>query len=247
MQSTTPAGSKIIEATSHELKRMVRRMLVPACLASFFVYVLISIIDAERTGIYNSIPTAIILLIGTVVVLKLLFYTKLEKMEIRRYTFIFITIICWTTGELIYVYYQAFAGITVPYPSIADIPYLSATIFLSLHLYGVLSVKKSILKTKYLIYLGFIASAFPAYLLFDTIYNYAVIDSITEFLVTCAYYITDAVVIFPCIPIILSTRRNDPFIFQWLLITVSVFILVVTDLGFSFAASYNEQLLQNLE
>jgi hypothetical protein len=105
------------------------------------------------------------------------------------------------------------------------------------------------LKTKYFVYLGFVASIFPIYLLFDTVYNYEVYypDSISEFLVNIAYYITDAVVIFPCIPIILSMRRNDPFIFQWLLITVAVFILVVADLGYTFVASINDELLQNIE
>jgi hypothetical protein len=249
MQRPSSASSKIFNATSYELKLLLRGILIPAILISFFTYIIISIIDVERTGIYNSIPSSIILCIGTIVVLKLLFYTKLEQIEIRRYTLIFLTIICWTIGELIYVYYQTFAGIAVPYPSIADIFYLSATIFLSFHLYGVLHVKKNILKTKYLVYLGFIASIFPIYLLFDTVYNYQVYypDSILEFLVNIAYYITDAVVIFPCIPIILSMRRNDPFIFQWLLITVSVFILVVADLGYTFVASINDELLQDIE
>lgn len=249
MQRPSVARSKILNATSYELRLLLRGILIPACLISFFTYVIISIIDTERTGIYNSIPSSIILSTGTIVILKLLFYTKLEQIEIRRFTLIFLTIICWTIGELIYVYYQTFVGIAVPYPSIADIFYLSATIFLSFHLYSVLRIKKNILKTKYLVYLGFVASIFPIYLLFDTVYNYGQYypDSIFEFLVNTAYYITDAVVIFPCIPIILSMRRNDPFIFQWLLITLSVFILVVADLGYTFVASINDELLKDIE
>jgi hypothetical protein len=53
-----------------------------------------------------------------------------------------------------------------------------------------------------------------------------------EFVVNVAYYVSDAVVIFPCIPIILYSQKNDPFIFHWLLITLSVFILVIADLGY---------------
>jgi len=249
MQDRSTARSKILNATSYELRLLLRGILIPACLISFFTYVIISIIDVERTGIYNSIPSSIILSIGTIVSLKLLFYTKLEKIEIRRFKLIFLTIICWTIGELIYVYHQAYLGIALPYPSIADIFYLSATIFLSFHLYSILHLRKNILKTKYLLYLGFIASIFPIYLLFDTVYNYEQYypNSILEFLVNAAYYITDAVVIFPCIPIILSMRRNDPFIFHWSLITLSVFILVVADLGYTFVASIDDELLTNIE
>ncbi|TVP41143.1 hypothetical protein NARC_40106 [Candidatus Nitrosocosmicus arcticus] len=49
-----------------------------------------------------------ILAAGAIVSLKLLFYTRLEKIEIRRFRFIFLALICWLIGELIYVYYQAF-------------------------------------------------------------------------------------------------------------------------------------------
>jgi hypothetical protein len=68
-----------------------------------------------------------------------------------------------------------------------------------------------------------------------------------EFVVNVSYYTSDAVVIFPCIPIILYTPKNDPFIFHWLLITLSVFILVVADLGYTFNASIDEELLKNIE
>ena len=68
-----------------------------------------------------------------------------------------------------------------------------------------------------------------------------------EFMVNASYYISDAVVIFPCLPIILYSSKNDPFIFHWLLIAVSVFILVTADLGYTFVASINDELLQNIE
>jgi hypothetical protein len=55
------------------------------------------------------------------------------------------------------------------------------------------------------------------------------------------------VVIFPCIPIIFLTPKNDPFVFHWLLITLSVFILVAADLGYTFNASINDELLKDIE
>lgn len=249
MQRRSTAKSTILSATSYELKLLLRGILFPASLAFFFIYVIISIIDVERTGFFNSIPSSIILAIGTAVSLKLLLYTKLEKIEIRRFRFIFLSLICWLIGELIYVYHQVFLAITVPYPSIADIFYLSATVFLSFHLYNILYLKKSILKNKSFIYLGFLASIFPIYLLVDTIYHYGEYypDFIIEFFVNISYYASDAVVIFPCIPIILGLRKNDPFVFHWLLITLSVSILVAADLGYTFIASINGELLSNIE
>jgi hypothetical protein len=249
MQDSNAVRSKILGATSYEFKLLLRGILLPACVISFFTYVIITIIDTERSGYYNSIPSAVILILGTIISLKLLFQTKLEKIEIRRFRFIFLSLICWLIGELIYVYHQSFLGIALPYPSVADVFYLSATIFLSLYLYNILLFKKKIRKTKSFLYLGLVASAFPVYLLVDSLYYYEEYypNSVLEFVVNTSYYISDAVVIFPCIPIILYSPKNDPFIFHWLSIVISVFILVAADLGYTLMASINEELLQNFE
>jgi len=68
-----------------------------------------------------------------------------------------------------------------------------------------------------------------------------------ELVVNVGYYVTDAVVIFPCISIILYSPKNDLFIFHWLLISLSVFIMVAADLGYTFNASIKDQLLTNIE
>jgi len=249
MQNSSTVRSKILNATSYEFKLLLRGILLPACIISFFTYVTIALIDTERSGYYNSIPSAVILSFGTIILLKLLFQTKLERTEIRRFRFIFLSLICWLIGELIYVYHQAFLGIAVPYPSVADIFYLSATVFLSFHLYNILFFKKNIRKTKSFLYLGLLASAFPIYFLVDSLYHYEEYypNSVVEFVVNISYYISDAVVIFPCIPIILYSPKNDPFIFHWLSVALSVFILVAADVGYTFMASINEELLQNTE
>jgi hypothetical protein len=163
MQVHSTVRSKILDTTSYELKLLLRGILLPACLTSFFTYVIISLIDVERSGFFNSMPSSVILSIGTIVSLKLVFYTKLEKIEIHRFRFIFLYLTCTLIGELIYVYYQTFLGIAVPYPSIADMFYLLGTVFLSFHLYNILRIKKNILKTKSFLYLGFLASIFPIY------------------------------------------------------------------------------------
>ena len=148
-----------------------------------------------------------------------------------------------------YVYYQAFLGIALPYPSIADVFYLSANIFFAIHLYSILQLKKSILENKTFLYLGLLATIFPAYLLVDNIYHYEDYyqNSFTEFIVNTIYYISDAVLIFACIPVLIALRKNDPFKFHWFLIAISIFILVAGDLAYTFIASINEDLLTNIE
>lgn len=104
------------------------------------------------------------------------------------------------------------------------------------------------MKANSFVYLGFLGCIFPIYLLGDAIYNYEQYypDSPIEFITNVAYYISDVVLIFPCIPIILYTPKNDPFIFHWLLIALSVFVIVATDMAYNFSAS-DDEFLQNTE
>ena len=190
---------------------------------------------------------SVVPLVGTIIVLKLLLYTRLEKTEIHRLRFIFLTLICLLIGGLIYVYYQFFAGIPAPFPSIADFFYLPAAVFLSFHLFSILRLKRNIMKANSFVYLGFLACIFPIYLLADAIYNYEqYYTSPIEFVTSAAYYISDVVLIFPCIPIILYTPKNDPFIFHWLLIALSVFVIVAADMAYNFSA-LDDEFLQNTE
>ena len=248
MQDHSTATSNILLVTSYELKLLLRGFLLPACLVVFFADIIISLVDVERSGSFNTIPSSVMLIVGTIIMLKLPLYTRLEKTEIHRFRFIFLTLIFWLVGALIYVYYQFFAGIPAPFPSIADLFYLPAAAFLSFHLFSILRLKRNIMKAKSIVYLGFLGCIFPIYLLGDAIYNYEQYypDSLTEFVTNVAYYITDAVLIFPCIPIILYTPKNDPFIFHWLLIALSVFVIVATDMAYNFIAS-DDELIQNTE
>ena len=248
VQEHGTATLNIFLVTSYELKLLLRGFLLPACLVVFFADIIISLVDVERSGSFNTIPSSVMLIVGTIIMLKLLLYTRLEKTEIHRFRFIFLTLIFWLVGALIYVYYQFFVGIPAPFPSIADLFYLTAAAFLSFHLFSILRLKRNIMKANSFVYLGFLGCIFPIYLLADAIYNYEQYypDSPIEFVTNAAYYISDAILIFPCIPIILYTRKNDPFIFHWLLIALSVFVIVATDMAYNFSA-LDDEFLQNTE
>jgi hypothetical protein len=248
MQDLRTATSNILLVTSYELKLLLRGFLLPACLGAFLAYIIIFFIDVERSGAFNTIPMSVVPIVGIIIVLKLLLYTRLEKTEIHRFRFIFLALICLSIGSLIYVYYQFFAGIPAPFPSIADLFYVPGAAFLSFHLFSILRLKRNIMKANSFVYLGFLACIFPIYLLADAIYNYEQYypNSPIEFVTSAAYYISDVVLIFPCIPIILYTPKNDPFIFHWLLIALSVFVIVAADMAYNFSA-LDDEFLQNTE
>ena len=146
MQDLSTASSKILLVTSYELTLLLRGFLLPACLGAFLAYIIIFFVDVERSGAFNTIPMSVVPIVVTIIVLKLLLYTKLDKTEIHRFRFIFLTLICLSIGGLIYIYYQFFAGIPAPFPSVADLFYLPAAVFLSFHLFSILRLKRNIMK-----------------------------------------------------------------------------------------------------
>ena len=93
MQDLNTASSKILLITSYELKLLLRGFLLTACLGAFLAYIIIFFIDVERSGAFNTIPMTVVPIVGTIIVLKLRLYTKLEKKEIHIFRFIFLKII----------------------------------------------------------------------------------------------------------------------------------------------------------
>src|SRR5215203_715388 len=142
MQDLRTATSNILLVTSYEIKLLLRGFLLPACLGAFLAYIIIFFIDVERSGAFNTIPMSVVPIVGIIIVLKLLLYTRLEKTEIHRFRFIFLALICLSIGSLIYVYYQFIAGIPVPFPSIADLFYVPGAAFLSFHLFSIICLPR---------------------------------------------------------------------------------------------------------
>lgn len=238
---------EIVNKARHEFRNLIVRILLPIFFVIFLVYLVI-FQDTDKTLAFNSIPTLTILGIGSIISIGLILYRELATYEKKIFSLLYLFLFANFVGEMIFVYNQLFLGIDVPYPSIADIAYLSANIFLSYYLYSnLISLKKEgRLKINYLILVSIAVSIIPIYFTSIIIYNSGInivndtVTYITDFL----YYVLDIILLAPSIVILLNFNKNNPFIFHWFSITLGIAVLVIGDLGYTYSTFISDEFIE---
>lgn len=244
----SPVFDEICYRMKSQAKSTLQAIIIPSCIAIFLFYLVVYF----HPGIFpllNGLPGVIILSCTVIVVMKLLFYTKLEKSEIHKFRPLILGIVCFLIGEILYFYQQYFLQIDIPYPSVADVPYLLANLFFS---YFLISCVFSLLNRKSLNPLPIIlvspVAILPIYLLFSSAYDLAINESTElEFIVNALYYIFDALMLITTLIIILNLKKYDPFIFHWICVTIGLILLVIGDVGYTYFSIISESLIEEYE
>ena len=224
-------------------------LIMPACVIIILFYIIANF-HSDIFSLLNGVPGVTILSAGAILVLKLIFYTKLDDSEIRKFWALLLGILCLLVGESVYFYQQAFLQITVPYPSVADGPYLLANLFIS---YFLLSSLFSLKNRKGLsstsIILGLSVGSLPLFLAFYSVYSIDVSEPSSRYVsfVDVLYYVLDGLVICPALILLFNLKKDDPFIVHWLLIIVALIVLVFADVGYTYFSLINESLFAEIE
>jgi hypothetical protein len=223
-------------------------LIMPACAAIVLFYIIANF-HSNIFSLLNGVPGVTIISVGALLVMKLLFYTRLDSSEIRKFWALLLGILCLLVGESLYFYQQALTN-TVPYPSIADGPYLLANLFIS---YFLLSSLFSLKNRKGLSSISFILGIFvgslPLFLAFYSVYSIDVSEPSSRYVsfIDVLYYVLDGLMICPALVILFNLKKNDAFIVHWLLIIVAIIVLVFADVGYTYFSLINESLLAEIE
>jgi hypothetical protein len=224
-------------------------IIMPACIIIILFYIIANF-HSNLFSLLNGVPGVTILSAGAILVMKLLFYTKLDDSEIRKFWALLLGILCLLLGECLYFYQQAFLQITVPYPSVADGPYLLANLFIS---YFLLSSLFSLKNRKGLsstsIILGISVGSLPLFLAFYSVYSIDVSEPSSRYVsfIDVLYYVLDGLMICPALVILFNLKKNDIFIVHWLLIIVAIIVIVFADVGYTYFSLINESLFAEIE
>jgi signal transduction histidine kinase len=171
---------------------------------------------------------------GALVIFSIWAITRSEAIkELPKKSLIFLSasFICWFIAEQSWNLYEHVLDID-PYPSVADLFYISAPIFMFIALWIFLkSTKKKISKKK--ITFASIISLLILVPSLISIFEEGFEDELLENFVALSYPISDSILLFPAIIIILfliSSKRN----FFWLMIISGIIIFLVADTVFLF-------------
>jgi len=231
-----------------QAKSTLLAIIIPSCIAILLFYIL-TYFHPDIFPLLNGLPGVIILSGSVIVVTKLLFHTKLERSEIQKFRPLILGIVCFLIGETLYFYQQFFLQIEIPYPSVADVPYLLANLIFS---YFLISCVFSLINRKSLNPLPIIlvspVAILPIYLIFSSAYDLASnVSTVIEFTVNALYYIFDALMLVTAMILILNLKKYDPFIFHWICITVGLILLVIGDVGYTYFSIISESLIEEYE
>ena len=231
-----------------QAKLTLLAIIIPSCIAILLFYI-VAYLHPDILPLLNGLPGVIVLSGSVIVVTKLLVFTKLERSEMHKFRSLILGIVCFLIGETLYFYQQYFLQIEIPYPSIADVPYLLANLFFS---YFLISCVFSLINRKSLNPLPIIlvspVAILPIYLIFSSAYDLATNESTgLEFIVNSLYYIFDALMLVTALIIMLNLKKYDPFIFHWICITLGLILLVIGDVGYTYFSIISESLIEEYE
>lgn len=244
----SPVSDEIYDRMKSQARFTLQAIIIPVCISILLFYI-VAYFYSDIFSLVNGLPGVVILGGSVIVMTKLLFYTKLERSEIHKFSSLLLGIFCYFLGETLYFYQQYFLQISIPYPSVADVPYLLGSLFFSYFLFLCLF---SLINRKGVNPLPIILvaplSIFPLYLILSSAYSFGINESSElEFIVNSLYYTFDALMLVPALVILLNLKIKDPFIYHWIFITVALILLVISDVGYTYFSIISESLLQEFE
>jgi len=153
-----------------------------------------------------------------------------------------IGLLLWTLAELGWTYYQLGLGIENPFPSIADGFWLAGYAGLILFAYNMnRAISKSRFYDREAITLVSVSAGLSLGYVFNLTFGVANILSSAEnelgWLVSITYPILDTIILIPCLLIFVSVprSRNKNNSIHWLLLTGSIILLTLADIGFDYS------------
>ena len=156
-----PASDEISDRMKSQAKFTLQAIIMPSCISIVLFYV-VAYFHSDIFSLLNGLPGVVILSGSAIGVMTLLLYTKLERSEIHKFGSLLLGIFCFLIGETLYFYQQYFLQIEIPYPSVADVPYLLASLFFSYFLFLCLfSLKNRKRLNSLSIILGSTVATFP--------------------------------------------------------------------------------------
>lgn len=161
----------------------------------------------------------------------------------------------WLAAEITWTYFEIGLKIDTPFPSVADVFWLTGYGFFAYHLYGIYKFvgKNTVKQTAVLIVsittaiaLGYLVSLMIAVSEVSNGQEQKA-DEVVLTLVSISYPILDGVLLVPAILILWSIRYGKLVVTHWMLIALSMIFVAIADSGFGYMAVSNINSVQEVD
>lgn len=212
---------------------------------SAIVTLLITLSDgAERVLVQNITLVATSAAAFTLSAIILFFSVNAYR---KTFLMLFVGLGLWFTAEVTWMYYVQVMKVDVPFPSLADLFYLSGYVFVGIFLMQIVkrltgANKKNALVTS-AISISIVATIIN-FFIFDVVRESFTVTSISlERIVllsfSVAYPILDGLLLIPSMIILYESRTRKTEYFSWIMLSLAMLLLGIGDTGFGYAALKN--------
>ena len=235
-----PVESKLLDLRSLGFKILL--LVIALC-------VLIGVIIAENEGDLRVLLQNITLVITSATAFALSVVVISRSITAYRKTFfmLLIGLALWCTAEVTWMYYVQVMKIEVPFPSLADLFYLSGYAFVGIFL---MQIARRLAGTnkKNMIVISAVSISIVAttinFFIFDIVRDSFTVTSVSLqrtilLSFSVAYPILDALLLIPSMIILYESRTRKTEYMSWIMLSLAMLLLGIGDTGFGYVALKN--------
>jgi hypothetical protein len=164
---------------------------------------------------------------------------KLASRYERTHTFLTLGIGMWFVAEIVYTYYQLGLSVETPFPSLADLFYISGYVFFGFYVYSVLKLLRKTIDRDLVILVSIAGAISIAYMLnlsFGIAQFLTAPDELVGTILSIGYFVLDGILFVPAALVLWTMRKGELGYTHWILISLFIIFNAVGDIGFGYSA-----------
>jgi hypothetical protein len=162
---------------------------------------------------------------------------KLASRYDRTHTFLTLGIGMWFVAEIVYTYYQLGLSVETPFPSLADLFYLSGYAFFGFYVYSILKLLRKTMERDLIILVSIAAAISITYMLnlsFGIAQFLTAPDELIRTILSISYFVLDGILFVPAALVLWTMRKGELEYTHWILISLFIIFNAIGDIGFGY-------------
>lgn len=193
----------------------------------------------SETRLFANLPLTIAAGIALYLCLLIMHKLKLAGRYDRTHTFLTLGIGMWFVAEIVYTYYQLGLSVETPFPSFADIFYLSGYVFFGFYVYSILKLLRKTIERDLIILVSIAAAISITYMLnlsFGIAQFLTAPDELVRTILSISYFVLDGILLVPATLVLWNMRKGGLGYTHWILMSLFIIFNAIGDIGFGYGA-----------
>lgn len=215
----------------------VRRNLVLTLIISIAIASsLIIFTTDESKPLFSNLTINTAAAVALVMAIVVIWRQKLDGLHGRTYAAFAAGLALWFVAEILWTYYELAAGVSNPFPSLADVFWLAGYGPFAYHLIATYRFFGRAAKPHFIIIVSIAAALFVGHTstLVFAASSPVTGENVVPTAISISYLVLDGVLVVPAIIVLASLRKGQLTFTPWFLLSSSLLIVAVADSGFGY-------------